>query len=145
METRVCSKCGPPAQPIDNFPWKSRLRDKRHDVCKSCTAARSGLWYENNKDRQLEYVRNNNQTYRQNARDYVFDYLSSHPCTICGERDPVVLEFHHRGEKSNEVSRLMGRGASLDALKAEIEKCDVVCANCHRRITAEDRGWYKRR
>jgi hypothetical protein len=75
----------------------------------------------------------------------VFEYLSTHPCSICGETDPVVLEFHHLGEKDNEVSRLMGRGASLEALIREIEKCSVVCANCHRRITAEEHGWYKRR
>ncbi len=79
------------------------------------------------------------------AREFVFDYLSKHPCIKCGETDPVVLEFHHLGDNSTEVARLLGRGASLDALKAEIDKCAVVCANCHRRITAEERGWYKRR
>jgi len=57
---KVCTKCGPPAQPIENFPWKSRLRGIPHAVCKTCTAKRSGDWYEDNKDRQLEYVRNNN-------------------------------------------------------------------------------------
>jgi len=62
-----------------------------------------------------------------------------------GESDPVVLEFHHLGDKDDEVSRLMGRGASLEALMREIKKCSVVCANCHRRITAEEPGWYKRR
>ena len=60
-----------------------------------------------NQDRQKENVKNNNQQYRQNARDYVFEYLSKHPCSICGETDPVVLEFHHLGEKDNDVSRLM--------------------------------------
>lgn len=55
---KVCTKCGPPAQPIENFPWKSRLRGIPHAVCKTCTAKRSGDWYEDNKDRQLEYVRN---------------------------------------------------------------------------------------
>lgn len=145
METKVCTKCGPPAQPIENFGWKDRLRGKRHAVCKTCTAVRSSNWYYENQDRQKENVKNNNQQYRQNARDYVFEYLSTHPCSICGETDPVVLEFHHLGEKDNEVSRLMGRGASLEALIREIKKCSVVCANCHRRITAEERGWYKRR
>lgn len=145
METKICTKCGPPAQPIENFPWKNRLLGKRHAVCKTCTAKRSGDWYEDNKDRQLEYVRNNNQRYRQTAREYVFQYLLEHPCSSCGESDPRVLEFHHEGNKEAEVSRLMGRGASLDALKAEIAKCVVLCANCHRRITSDERGWYKGR
>ena len=145
METKVCTKCGPPAQPIENFPWKNSLLGRRHSVCKTCTAERFKRLYNEDKEGQLERVRINNQRYRQLARDYVFAYLSTHPCSICGETDPVVLEFHHLGDKDSEVSRLMGRGASLDALIREIQKCSVVCANCHRRITAEDRGWYKRR
>ena len=64
---------------------------------------------------------------------------------MCGESDLRVLEFHHEGNKEAEVSRLMGRGASLDALKGEIEKCVVLCANCHRKITSDERRWYKGR
>ena len=144
METeRVCTKCGPPAQPIENFGWKDRLRGKRHAVCKTCTAVRSSNWYYENQDRQKDNVRRNNQTYRDNARSYVLAYLLTHPCSQCGETDPRVLEFHHEGDKESEVSRLMGRGASLDALRAEIAKCSVVCANCHRKLTSDERGWYK--
>lgn len=143
MEMKVCTKCGPPAQPIDNFPWKSQLLGKRHSVCKTCTAERSKRLYQEDRESQIERVRLNNQRYRVTAREYVLAYLLTHPCSICGETDPRVLEFHHEGDKESEVSRLMGRGASLDALRAEIAKCSVVCANCHRRITADERGWYK--
>ena len=73
------------------------------------------------------------------------EYLSTHPCANCGETDPTVLEFHHdKGDKESEVSRLIGRG-SLKKLKEEIEKTTVLCANCHRRLTADEKGWYKRR
>ena len=143
METKVCTKCLQ-EKPIEEFPWKSQLRGKRHAVCKECTAARSGVWYDNNKERQLEYVNNNRRKYRATAREYVMEYLSTHPCSICGETDPRVLEFHHVGEKTNEVSRLIGRG-SLEAVKREIEECVVVCANCHRRLTSDAKGWYKGR
>ena len=144
MEERACTKCGV-VKPMEEFGWKDRTRGKRHAVCKTCTAVRSSKWYYENQERQKENVKLNNQSYREQAREFVFAYLSAHPCVSCGETDPVVLEFHHRGDKDNEVSRLMGRGASLDALKAEIAKCDVVCANCHRRITATERSWYKSR
>ena len=142
---RYCTKCFL-QKPIEDFPWKYKALGKRHTVCKECYAKRSSDWYQDNKERQLENVRRKNQNYRELAREYIRDYLSKHPCTICGETDPRVLEFHHvRGEKSIEVSRLIGRGASLDALKAEIEKTEVVCANCHRRLTSDERGWFKGR
>jgi hypothetical protein len=125
-------------KPIEEFPWKNKLLGKRHTVCKECYAKRSSDWYQDNKDRQLENVGRNNQNYREIAREYVFQYLLEHPGSSCGESDPRVLEFHHEGNKEAEVSRLMRRGASLDALKVEI-------ANCHRRITADERKWYKGR
>jgi hypothetical protein len=128
---------------MEEFGWKDRLRGKRHAVCKECTAVRSSNWYYQNQDRQKENVRLNNQNYRQNARDFIWEYLSTHPCSQCGEADPIVLEFHHLGGKDTEVSRLIGRGASIDAIRAEITKCIVLCASCHRRITAKEQGWYR--
>lgn len=78
-----------------------------------------------------------------NARR-VFEYLESHPCVHCGESDPVVLKFDHRGEgdKIDSVSNLI-RNASWFKIEAELEKCDVLCANCHRRKSAAQFG-YKR-
>jgi hypothetical protein len=41
------------------------------------------------------------------------------------------------------VSRLVGSGSSLEVLMTEIAKCNVVCSNCHRKITAKELGWYR--
>ena len=144
METRVCTKCLQ-EKPIEDFPWKNQIIGKRHAVCKTCTAERSKRLYSQDPQSQIERVRINNQRYRQIARDFVLAYLLTHPCSECGERDPRVLEFHHEGDKESEVSRLMGRGASLEALKAEMDKGRVLCANCHRKLTSDERGWYKGR
>lgn len=56
-------------------------------------------------------------------------------CERCGCDDPVVLEFHHRDDvvKVAEVATLVQRGASRARILAEIAKCIVLCANCHRR------------
>jgi len=143
METRICTKCGPPAQPIENFPWKNSLLGKRHAVCKTCTAERSKRLYNEDKESQIERVRINNQRYRGTAREYVWDFLSSHACIDCGETDPIVLEFDHMGDKSDEVSRLVGRGASIEVIQKEIDHCVVRCSNCHRRKTALEQGWFR--
>lgn len=61
----------------------------------------------------------------------------------CNEADPVVLEFDHvRGEKKGTISHAI-HDFEHQALQDEILKCDVRCANCHRRKTAKDFDWYK--
>ena len=57
----------------------------------------------------------------------------------------AVLEFDHRDSvaKVADVSALMRRAVSQRMLEAELQKCDVVCANCHRRRTAERGGFWR--
>ena len=70
------------------------------------------------------------------------DYLRANPCVDCGERDIVVLEFDHvRGEKKYNLSQMTSGAFGVATIQAEIEKCEVRCANCHRRKTAKDQGW----
>ncbi|GAA1744780.1 hypothetical protein [Microbacterium paludicola] len=69
----------------------------------------------------------------------LIDYLESHPCVDCGETDPIVLDFDHLPgvDKKFTISRAVGASTrSWRAIALEIAKCEVVCANCHRRRTA---------
>jgi hypothetical protein len=78
------------------------------------------------------------------SQNFITEYLAANPCVDCGEADPVVLEFDHvRGQKRKVMSTLVAEGYSLKAIKEEIAKCDVVCANCHRRRTAHRGNFYK--
>lgn len=65
------------------------------------------------------------------------NYKLQHPCVDCGEADPIVLEFDHRDRatKSFAVCTYACNSKSNETLLAEIAKCDVRCANCHRRKT----------
>lgn len=67
-------------------------------------------------------------------RVYIENYKRKHGCIKCGERDPIVLDLHHRNPKEKDftISKWLFR-ASLKILDAEFLKCDVLCANCHRR------------
>jgi hypothetical protein len=61
------------------------------------------------------------------------DELKAGPCADCGgDFPPFVKDWHHRDpdSKSFNVSERWGR--SKEILLAEIEKCDLLCANCHR-------------
>jgi hypothetical protein len=83
----------------------------------------------------------NRRIYR---RSWLLAQLQLHGCIDCGEKDPVVLEFDHvRGQKTLAISELSKRGNSIAKLEIEISKCEVRCANCHRRKTVKQLGWYK--
>jgi hypothetical protein len=82
---------------------------------------------------------------RERAQAYVLAYLRAHPCVDCGEPDPEVLEFDHVRGKRTEVSVLVHKGIGDRVLAQEIAKCEVVCANCHRRRTARRGGWRRER
>lgn len=75
------------------------------------------------------------------AKPFLKGHLRAHPCVDCGESDPVVLEFDHVGSKRNELSALAAGGASVHFLRDEIEQCEVVCVNCHRRRTGFRGNW----
>lgn len=71
-------------------------------------------------------------------RLYVRTYLQEHPCIDCGESDVCVLEFDHvRGTKISDVSKMVWGSKPIEMIQDEIDKCDVRCANCHRRITQQ--------
>jgi 5-methylcytosine-specific restriction endonuclease McrA len=142
MKVRICTTCGV-EKSIEEFPWKNSKKGTRHAVCKSCTAVRSNKWYYANKEHHVRNVMSHKLVSRQKLKDYVNDYLSTHPCVVCGETDPVVLEFDHIRDKDTTIAYLISLDAPLSRLQAEIEKCQVLCVNCHKRKTAQERGWYR--
>ena len=67
-------------------------------------------------------------------------------CIQCGESDPRVLEFHHRDsdQKYKDIAKMVGEGLSAGRLQQEMDKCDVLCGNCHKKLTMkEDTGGVK--
>jgi len=76
---------------------------------------------------------------RQRNLTYIWDYKSKNPCKNCGATHPAVLCFHHRdsSQKEDNIACLLGK--SLDRIKNEIAKCDVLCHNCHSLVHWKDR------
>lgn len=84
------------------------------------------------------------RAYRERVKAKVIDYLRTHPCVDCGEDDVIVLEFDHvRGKKKRTVASMLVQGYSFEKILLEIAKCDVRCANCHRRKTAKKGNWLR--
>jgi transcription elongation factor Elf1 len=71
---------------------------------------------------------------RKELRKYVNDLKRNGRCAICGETDQACLDFHHTNSKLDNISDLVRKAVSMDVMKAELNKCIIVCANCHRKI-----------
>ena len=71
-----------------------------------------------------------------NKKLWYKEYKSKLSCIYCGFKHPAAIDLHHRDfkNKSGNVSELLWR-RGLSFVKKEIEKCDPVCSNCHRKIT----------
>jgi len=75
--------------------------------------------------------------HRIKVRKEVLNFLSDKCCLDCGEKDPIVLDFDHIDQKNKfkNVSRMLGGHYSWKSVLTEINKCEIRCANCHRRKT----------
>jgi len=68
---------------------------------------------------------------KRRAIDYVLNVKRASRCQ-CGESRPECLDFHHVRDKKFCIMAAASKGVSLAKLKDEIEKCEIICANCHR-------------
>lgn len=88
-------------------------------------------------EKQRLYDRAKSKRRQAMIRAWVHNYKESRPCVDCGDYYPYyVMDFDHLGNKVAEVSRIMRRN-NITNIKAEIEKCELVCSNCHRIRTQE--------
>jgi 5-methylcytosine-specific restriction endonuclease McrA len=92
--------------------------------------------YERNKAAVIK----RNAEFKLAARAKWAEFKATLACTKCGENHPATLDFHHvvQSKDNVKVYKLTADGAYKKALK-EIEKCVVLCSNCHRK-----EHWYER-
>lgn len=65
------------------------------------------------------------------------------PCADCGNKFPAIcMDFDHQRDKIEEVSQMVGSGVKWDIIQTEIDKCEVVCACCHR-IRTQLKGYHR--
>jgi hypothetical protein len=140
---KVCSCCGEERDAEKDFSWRYKDRGIRQPRCKYCQSEMSKLHYKNNKPIYNERNRITKARTLAENRLHISSYLSEHPCVDCGQTDLRLLEFDHvNGQKSRDISDLFTWGFNWPTIEAEIAKCEVRCANCHRIKTIEqERGW----
>ena len=142
-KSRQCNGCKKYIK-ITDFSWKKKANNKRAGKCKSCTNEYSRQHYKKNKDAYKKRSKEHTKRYKKYGRKLIYEFKLGNPCSACGESNPVVLEFDHIDpkKKRNDVSYMATHGYSIESLEKEIEKCIILCANCHRQKTAKQQNWH---
>lgn len=130
---RLCSSCG---SSYEDYGQKANL-------CKPCRRQYDRDYHKGRSQEVKDRKRDLQKIRRVENRKYLYEYLSKNPCVVCGEADPVVLEFDHLDQSQKFKALSVMVEYSLKTIQKEIEKCRVLCANCHRRHTAGQCGWYQ--
>lgn len=119
---------------------KVKARGLPQSKCKECHNAYAKDHHQRTKDKHNAQVSANNLRYQAESLDTIVEKLIDNPCVRCGETNILCLEFHHldRDTKKNHVSALKKFGRHT--LQKEIDKCVVMCANCHRIVTHEEQN-----
>jgi len=138
---KICTGCKG-SLCIDEYPVVNKKTGKRSSMCLNCKREYDREYHTKNKEKRNERKRISERKRRKRNRKFVIDYLKQNSCTDCSEDDYIVLEFDHREDKEFNIADAVRGSYSLTKIKKEIEKCDVVCANCHRRRTAKQFDYY---
>jgi len=140
-EGRRCGRCGQ-VKPIEQFAWRRIKRGQRDNMCRPCRSEYGKEHYAANRQHYIDAEARRKHAKAEERMGFLIEFFRSHPCTDCGEGDPLVLEFDHVGEKSFDVGKGI-RDRSWQSVLDEIAKCEVVCANCHRRRTVRRGGFVR--
>lgn len=135
--TKTCSKCQQ-QRPVGEFYPREVAKDGLTSWCKRCYADRNAEYRRANAAHFQEYERRPDRVAKQRERSLAFiervaAIKIESGCVDCGYNDhAVALDFDHLPgtEKSYTVSKMTSR--RWETVAAEIAKCEVVCANCHR-------------
>lgn len=89
-------------------------------------------WYLRNKDSQYKKIKDR----QARINKIIQEIRINGKCSKCTENHPACLDFHHidKSDKSINISKIGARGWSLEKMMLEINKCILLCSNCHRKL-----------
>ena len=133
---KKCGKCGKVRRNF-SFAKNRRRKDGLQTWCRDCKKSNDATYYLSHSSEMKGKIREAKRKRVHTLQDKIYEYLKTHPCIDCGEKDIIVLEFDHLSDKVHSISDMIRRVSSIESVFEEIKKCEVRCANCHRRKTAK--------
>lgn len=129
---KMCNICKTEKE-LDEFHKKGK---GHQGMCKECRKNYIREHYLKNKEKYLEKAKISNKK----LRDWYVDLKSKLSCESCGESHISCLDFHHKNPKEKEIALGSAMSYSKEKVNKELEKCIVLCSNCHRKLHWNERN-----
>lgn len=145
---KQCTKCNE-NKLLSEYYVKDGSTGRLHSQCKSCYKLHRLTYakehYQKYGDAYRERAKIRRAITRISLQANMLRYLKDRSCLVCGEQDIRTFEFDHINpeNKSFGIAKGITDGRKWDVILAEISKCRILCANCHKKHTASQNNWYK--
>lgn len=132
---KKCTLCKE-EKPLSDYYSKGK---GKHSRCKKCCSLYQKKHYQNNKQDYKERAYKSNRKISKRNKLYFKKYKQNKGCYFCNESEPCCLDFHHLDPSAKEknISYMTKSANSIETILKEVEKCIVVCSNCHRKLHAK--------
>ena len=145
--TRICRVCKQEKE-LEEFTKHKKMHLGYDTICKECNRIHARKWEIDNPEKYKlkckrwyranpDYVKKRNANRKEDISNFVLKYKEGKSCFICGyNKISGILEFHHktRDDKNFNISEASSNHVGDETLMKEIEKCNLICPNCHREI-----------
>lgn len=127
---KLCSSCDK-LKPTTEFYKQARMSDGLQPQCKTCANAS----YTKSRQKKSEHYRLTAKSKRDERRAKYDAWKQQQKCCVCNENDVDCLDLHHIDPAAKDIAvGQVIRVWSWERLQREIQKCVVLCANCHRKL-----------
>lgn len=109
------------------------MSDGLQSACKKCM----NVSWKRSRQKKLAHYKQVQKQRQSNKRKEFNEWKSAHICELCGEQDSCCLDLHHLDPKEKDIEvSLIIHSWSWKRIQQEVQKCIIICANCHRKVHA---------
>lgn len=132
---KLCYRCREIKSVIEYNKNYCRI-DGLQSWCRECNRQKSKAYYADNASRQKVAVSKRKKQQYKLIRARIDELKRQNPCVLCGEKEPVCLDFHHKDPKQKvvSISQMAKLNWGFEKVELEIKKCVMLCSNCHRKL-----------
>ena len=134
---KICYTCKMEKDKCE-FSDNKYKKDGLNSNCKICHAEYRKVHYIKNKEKARRQINER----KAEMKKWFNELKSQLTCEVCGEDRTWVLDFHHKNkdDKEIEISLAAAKGWGKKRIQKEIDKCSILCSNCHRDLHYQERN-----